>query len=100
MSDKKELGEFAAYLDKEGPFAFPFVVHGAAACTGMKLRDYFAAQALPAVLAQETDGITERYPNGPFMHPEYQGHRMTTAQWWAEQAYQIADAMLAARGAA
>lgn len=58
---------------------------------GMTLRDYFAAQALPAILAQSDDGITARAPNGKFSD----GTRV--ADWWAQTAYQIADAMLAER---
>jgi hypothetical protein len=59
--------------------------------TGMTLRDYFAAQALPAILAQSDDGITARAPTGKFSD----GTRV--ADWWAQTAYQIADAMLAER---
>lgn len=65
--------------------------------TGISARDYFAAKALVAVLAQQTDGIAERFPDGNFRHPKDPGLYITTAQWWAEQAYQIADAMLSER---
>lgn len=63
-------------LNNDGPFAFPFVVTGQV-CSGMTLRDYFAAKALQGVLAK---GKYE-------MHPENR----------AIEAYALADAMLAER---
>jgi hypothetical protein len=54
-----------------GP-AFPFVTHFAIH-SGMTLRDYFAAQAMPAVYGRVQSGGFERV---------------------AELAYQMADAML------
>jgi hypothetical protein len=61
---------------------------------GMTLRDYFAVKALPAILAQDENGITAYAPGSKF------GDGSTAAQNWARNAYEIADAMLAARGAA
>ncbi len=69
-----------------GP-AFPLHNHGAQTLglhvTGMTLRDYFAAKAIPAILEQKDvhDGVRE----------------LTNAAWIA---YQMADAMLRAREAA
>jgi hypothetical protein len=60
---------------------------------GMTLRDYFAAQALPAILAQPDGGIQTWAPSAKG------GGEMTAAQTWAANAYEIADAMLAARAA-
>lgn len=60
--------------------------------TGMSLRDYFAAKALPIAAEQfkrfEDPNFTDE---GLFLHPD--GFEPT-----ARAAYAIADAMLAARG--
>lgn len=40
-------------MTNETPTAFPWK-HGDMTCTGMTLRDYFAAKALQGLLAQET----------------------------------------------
>ncbi len=68
-----------------GP-AFPLHNHGAQTLglhvTGMTLRDYFAAKAIPAILEQKD---------------VHDGRELTNAAWIA---YQMADAMLRAREAA
>ena len=56
--------------------------------TGMTLRDYFAAKAMPIFMA-EMDGPDGDNPGGP----TWQSHQV------AELAYEIADAMLRAREA-
>ncbi len=57
---------------------------------GMSLRDYFAARALPAVIAAAfIDGVASRSNGGD-----------VTESIIAQQSYHFADAMLAARGAA
>ena len=65
-----------------GP-AFPGL-HPSAECRfkdeGMALRDYFAAKAIPAILEQKD---------------VHDGRELTNAAWIA---YQMADAMLKARG--
>lgn len=48
---------------------------------GMTLRDYFAAKAMQGLLAAQIHGFNDRPANGPF----------------ASMAYEMADAMLAAR---
>ena len=58
---------------------------------GMTLRDYFAAQALPAILSVPDDGIQAWSPTAT------SGSSITAAEAWAKNAYQIADAMLAER---
>jgi hypothetical protein len=58
---------------------------------GMTLRDYFAAKALPAILAQEDNGIQAWQPDATG------GSSITAAEAWARDAYKIADAMLAER---
>jgi hypothetical protein len=63
-------------INDGGP-AFPFpTLHGSDAPAGMSLRDYFAAKAMEGVL---------------------QG-RFTDTRTYAEWAYEMADAMLKARG--
>ena len=64
------------------------------AVQGMTLRDYFAAQALPAILAQQDFGI-QAYAPTSIPNPET---GITAAQLWAASAYATADAMLHARG--
>ena len=62
----------------ETPTAFPWA-HGDLTCTGMTLRDYFAAKALPFALSE--CALSEDYDvNSP-----------------AELAYHYADAMLKER---
>lgn len=52
----------------------------------MTLRDYFAGKAIPAVLAQPDGGISN-----------WTTISTTWPQIWAQEAYLIADAMLAER---
>ncbi len=61
--------------------------------SGMTLRDYFAAKALPAILAQEDGGIQSHNPENHISATS----EVRVAEMWAEQAYQIADAMLRER---
>lgn len=61
--------------------------------SGMTLRDYFAAKALPIAADQFKRLADVHYPEeGLFLHPD--GFEAT-----ARAAYALADAMLAARGA-
>lgn len=55
---------------------------------GMSLRDYFAAQALPAIYADRDSVAAWRTSSGT----------TTYAEWAASLAYQMADAMLKERG--
>lgn len=65
----------------DGGPAFPFPeLHGSSAPKGMSLRDYFAAQALQGICA----------------HHDTWGRQINEM---AVSAYELADAMLAARGA-
>jgi hypothetical protein len=59
----------------EIPTAFPWT-HDDLTCTGMTLRDYFAAKAMQGLLASEVNA---------------------SLQVFAKQAYAVADAMLEAR---
>ena len=54
-----------------------------APCDGMTLRDYFAGQAISQIIAACANDTT---------------HGMTKADYFAGRAYEIADAMLKARG--
>jgi len=60
---------------------------------GLSVRDYFAAKALDAILAQPDGGIQSYSPDSHIAADS----EMRAAQLWAENAYQIADAMLAER---
>lgn len=71
--------------DKTGGAAFPVPateLHGTD--TGMKLRDYFAAKCMPAII---------NTLNGPVVFEECKGD----FDLYAKQAYVMADAMLKAR---
>ncbi len=61
-------------MTNEIPTAFPWT-HGDTTCTGMTLRDYFAAKAMQALI--DNDHLFWEMPT---------------------QAYELADAMLKARG--
>jgi len=63
----------------EVPTAFPWT-HGDMTCTGMTLRDYFAAKAMVGLLNC------------------YHNPKEFTEQKLAEQSYEIAYAMIKARG--
>lgn len=75
--------------DDGGP-AFPSLEeHGLNnGCYGLTLRDYFAAKALQAMVASEFEmyAVEHKHPGG-----------MGVGERWAQQAYQMADAMLAER---
>lgn len=70
--------------DRTGGAAFPVPateLHGTD--TGMTLRDYFAAKAMQGILANpaQLDNVNDK-----------------SAEWVSRDAYQMADAMLKARG--
>ena len=63
----------------ELPTAFPWM-HKDITCTGMTLRDYFAAKAMQAIIGREDIRFT------------------TTLEFVGGKAYQYADAMIKERG--
>jgi len=63
----------------ELPTAFPWM-HKDITCTGMTLRDYFAAKAMQAIIGREDNRFT------------------TTLEFVGGKAYQYADAMIKERG--
>jgi len=69
-------------MKTEGPTAFPWA-HGDMTCTGMTLRDYFAAKAMQGLLAAQTEEWNIYDHN----------YEM------AVEAYRVADEMIIARGA-
>lgn len=71
---------------KQGGYAFPSQ-NASQYIHGMSLRDYFAGQALTAILGLEI---------APEMPEKYQGKSI--AYIAAHQSYAIADAMIEARG--
>lgn len=75
----------------ENPPAFPWLVVESATNggSGMDLRDWFAGMALPAVIAATSAG--QHQPGTGFDDPRPMTARM------ACDAYELADAMLAAR---
>lgn len=80
---RKEAVKAAINKEKpmnETPTAFPWT-HGDLTCTGMTLRDYFAAQAMQAEMSKWKDGHEDGY------------------EGIAELCYCMADAMLKAREA-
>jgi hypothetical protein len=66
-------------MNHEAPTAFPWT-HDNMTCTGMTLRDYFAAKAMQAIISREDNRFT------------------TTLEFVGGKAYQFADAMMKARG--
>lgn len=74
-------------IDDGGP-AFPVVDEDGLASRGMTLRDYIATQAAPAFVKAAIRGALELEGNE------------TNGEAIARNAYMLADAMLAARGAA
>lgn len=84
---------YAAELKRTGGAAFPMSVQPdfQFANNGMTLRDYFAGQALQAILVTTSNGT--HHPQ--FSHQEPQAIAIAMA----EDAYDIADAMLKAREA-
>ena len=77
-------------MKTEVPTAFPWA-HGDMTCTGMTLRDYFAAKALSTILGQ--------YDFTFFEDDEDEKEGNTFALIVAKNAYAMADAMMEARGA-
>ena len=72
-------------MNQEPPTAFPWT-HGDVTCTGMTMRDYFAAKSITWFLtALENEGMVDE----PAL----------LRQFAAESAYRMADAMMKARGA-
>jgi hypothetical protein len=81
----ENTGDFKVSIQEHGP-AFPVSDLSKTQCPGMDLRDYFAAQALPGLIAHGEALVTDRY------NPQ-----STMADVVASHAYFIADAMLNAR---
>lgn len=81
-------------INDGGP-AFPFVEpdNMVSVAVGMTLRDYFAAKAMAGLCAN---------PGGPFQACDRSGWRIVNCTFAqiADEAYGLADAMLAARGEA
>ena len=69
-------------MNQEPPTAFPWT-HNDMTCTGMTLRDYFAAKAMQGLIASPRGT-----PDG----------RDATDTYYAKCAYLVADAMMKARG--
>jgi hypothetical protein len=92
MSERKNDGGFAfpgettTLAHDDGPLIT--VKHG-----GMKLRDYFAGQALAGMSANEA---WVAYAKGCVRN----GAHGTPEEWTAKQAYELADSMLAERSKA
>lgn len=89
---------------EEDNSAFPLHLHGDYG-KGMSLRDYFAAAALPSIIAKD-DGTTEWYDQDGGKRTLEKGFVMkgdkftrleTAAERCACEAYEIADAMIEAR---
>lgn len=79
------------FMGDDGGPAFPFpVLHGSNAPTGMALRDYFAAKAMQGF-------ITKSPLCGAIHEPDEVCPKLAR---YARISYQMADAMLEARGAA
>lgn len=75
--------------EKDGGPAFPFpVLHGNSSPTGMSLRDYFAAMAMQGMVA-----------NGDWVTRMSRQHGKSPDVCVSGAAYEVVDAMLAAREA-
>lgn len=70
----------------DNPPAFPLVSDIIGHCEGMTLRDWFAGQALGAIITATSNGQH---------HPAREGQSLIEGM--AQDAYELADAMLAAR---
>lgn len=86
-------------MKNEIPTAFPWM-HRDITCTGMTLRDYFAAKAMLGLMGMDKaeEFVDE---NGDEMNYEEEGNIGTLfvhTKFLAEEAYMIADMMLEARG--
>jgi hypothetical protein len=77
-------------MKTEVPTAFPWS-HGDLTCTGMTLRDYFAAKAMYAMYVTSFEWESTGIVRDP--------HHMAIMEEMAKDAYGIADAMLKAREA-
>ena len=77
MNDTTNNGGPAFPFECQGPTTAPETYYG------MTLRDYFAGQAISQIIAVCANDTT---------------HGMTEADYFACRAYEIADAMLKARG--
>ena len=78
-------------MKNEAPTAFPWT-HGDMTCTGMTLRDYFAAKAMKEIMAQAYELEQECFADGDFSFPD-------TMCSLTKEAYKWADAMLKAKEA-
>lgn len=78
----------APFFDMDVDYAFPFVLSEKYLCTGMTLRDYFAAKAMQGLLARGLHYSTENKssPRHGLDDEDIAGH-----------AYTMADAMLLSR---
>lgn len=74
--------------DNPPAFPSPMIPEWSEGANGMTLRDYFAGQVIPAVIAATSAG---RH------HPVRFGENTTLHQGMARDAYEMADAMLAER---
>ena len=90
---------------KDGGAAFPYWKCAENTTQGMTLRDYFAAAALPSIIAKD-DGKTEWYDKDGNKRTVEKGFVLrgdkfncpeTAAERCANEAYEIAGAMIAAR---
>ena len=70
----------------DGGSAFPIETTSTPWCEGMTLRDWFAGQALPAVIRQCAGDLAVNNPD-----------RLEPATYFARKSYECADAMIAAR---
>lgn len=75
----------APFFDMDVDYAFPFVLSEKYLCTGMTLRDYFAAKAMQGMLAN---------PNQDYAPLTVKAQEAVVAG-----AYEMADAMIKARSA-
>lgn len=76
----------------EAPTAFPWT-HDNVTCTGMTLRDYFAAKAMHAYITANYNRLI--FEEGKYDEPTH----CWTDEELSEQAYETADAMLKERTA-
>jgi hypothetical protein len=74
----------------ENPYAFPLslVEDSNYACDGMTLRDYFAAKIILGMFSESIIKVSDAV---------VRESGKTRSQWFAEQAYSFADAMLIER---
>lgn len=89
MADKINDGGSAFPLPKE------LYEHSEISPYGMSLRDWFAGMALPPIMREWCGGLVKEGDSEADFSPEAEGIDATIC---AEQAYEVADAMLKARG--